>query len=101
MLENLHLLGHHVLGPRLEYVFASTCRIYLDIVSLVLDQNTLEAHRGPSHMLGSLPWYQPVWYQTKNPRRLLGALGYLLGSYSALVDWLGYHPPSEWVSQLH
>ena len=95
------LLGHRVLGPRPEYVSASTCKIYLDIVSLTLDQNTLEPLRVPSHMLGALPWHQPAWSQTKNPKRLLGALGYLLGFYSAIVNWLGYHYPWEWVLQLH
>ena len=85
-------LGHRVPGSKPKYVSTSICKIYLDIVSLVLDQNTLEAHRGPNHMLGALPWHQPAWSQTKNPRTLLGALGYLLGSYSALVSGLGYHP---------
>ena len=80
-------------------VSASTCRIYLDIVFLVLYWNTLEAHRRPSHMLWALPWHQLAWSQSKNPRRLIGALGYLLGSYFALVNWLGYHSPWEWVFQ--
>ena len=95
------LLGHRVPGSRLEFISASTCRLYLDITTLVPNQNTLEAYTGPSHMLGALPWHQLAWSKTKNPRRLLGDLGYLLGSYSALVNRLGYHPPWEWVSQLH
>ena len=86
-----YLLGHRVPGPIPEYISASTCRFYLDITSLVPEQNTLEAYRGPSHMIGALPWHQPAWSLTKNPRRLLGALGYLLGSYSVLVNWLGNH----------
>ena len=66
------LLGHRVLGPRPEYVSASICRIYFDIVFLVPDQNTLEAHRGPSHMLGAFPWHQPTWSQTKKPQETTG-----------------------------
>ena len=110
------LINHRqdLLGPRPrvslvpdQECLCPTCRIYLGIVSLVPYQNTLEAHRGPSHMPlvadqnMSLPWHQPAWSHTKNHRRPLGALWYLLGSFSSLVNWLGYHPPWEWVSQLH
>ena len=54
------LLGHCVPGSKLEYVSASTYRLYLDIMSLDLDENTLEAYRGPRHMLGDFPWNRPA-----------------------------------------
>ena len=69
-----------------QNVSASTNRFYLDIMSLVPDQNNLEEYRVPSQMLGALSWHQPTRSQTNNPRILVGALGYLLGSYFSLIN---------------
>ena len=72
--------------PRICLVLDQEC-LYLNLLDLFGPKlGTLEAYMGPNHVLGTLPWHQPAWSQTKNLRRLLGALGYLLGSYSALVN---------------